>query len=420
MKKVLIITYYWPPSGGSGVQRWLKTSKYLPENGWTPIIYTPQNPDFDIKDDSLASDIHLDAIILRRPILEPYALARLFSKGKKVNAGLITTSKEQSLSSKLMNWVRGNIFIPDPRVWWVKPSIKYLSKYIKENQVDAIVTTGPPHSMHLIGLGLKKKFDIPWISDFRDPWSKLDFLDAFRLSPRALKKYEALEKEVLRNSDWIMFTSFSMPELFFDVDKSKVYIMTNGYDDSDFIDSNETTSRQSNIVVYHAGLLNEIRYPENLFNALELIQNEGEIEIQIHLVGNVDAQIKNKIQSKPALDKITIIEGYKPHQEVLQDYQKASHLLLLINDTHNSKVNIPGKLFEYLASNKTIIGIGKLDDDAITILDKFGHPHFQYDEEISLDSLKESLIRNTLVKDSRAYSRRVITKIFVHELLNNL
>ena len=170
MKKVLIITYYWPPAGGSGVQRWLKFSKYLPENGWKPYIFTPDSPSFQIKDEDLFSDIHIETEVWKTPIWEPYSLKdKLFGKSESSNAGVI--QNKYSIKNKIMNWVRGNIFIPDPKVFWVRPSIKLLSKKIKEEGITHVVSTGPPHSMQLIALGLKKQNpDLKWVADFRDPW----------------------------------------------------------------------------------------------------------------------------------------------------------------------------------------------------------------------------------------------------------
>ncbi|MBT5354180.1 MAG: glycosyl transferase family 1, partial [Flavobacteriales bacterium] len=172
-KKVLIITYYWPPAGGSGVQRWLKFSKYLPENGWKPYVFTPDSPSFEIKDEDLLSDIHSQTEVWKTPIWEPYKIKdKLLGKSKSSNTGII--QDKTSTKNKMLNWIRGNIFVPDPKVFWVKPSIKLLTEKIKKEGITHIISTGPPHSMHLIALGLKKKnVDLKWVADFRDPWSEL-------------------------------------------------------------------------------------------------------------------------------------------------------------------------------------------------------------------------------------------------------
>ena len=154
-KRLLIITYYWPPYAGGGVQRWLKFAKYLPEYNWTPIIYTPENPSYSLQDQSLLEDVSEKLEVIKRPIWEPYDLANIFkNKNSKESLNTGQTNKS-SKSKKVLNWIRGNFFIPDPRKFWVKPSIAFLGKYLEANPVDAVITTGPPHSMHLIGLGLK-------------------------------------------------------------------------------------------------------------------------------------------------------------------------------------------------------------------------------------------------------------------------
>ena len=179
MRRVLIITYYWPPSGGSGVQRWLKMSKYLPENGWQPVIYTADDAEYPVEDKSLEKDVAPETEVIRRPIVEPYSFYKKFlgiKKGEKVKAGFINEgAKKTGWKESLSVWLRGNLFIPDARCWWIKPSVRYLKKYLKEHPVDAMISTGPPHSMHLIARALHKKFNIPWVADFRDPWTDIDF-----------------------------------------------------------------------------------------------------------------------------------------------------------------------------------------------------------------------------------------------------
>jgi len=210
MKQVLIITYYWPPTGGGGVQRWLKFAKYLPEFGWKPVIYTPENPDFEIKDDSLLKDVDSVTVVLKQPIWEPFGLYRkLLGKTATQKQGVIEPSGS-SLLSRFSLWVRANLMIPDPRKFWIKPSINYLVKYLKKNPVDIIITTGPPHSMHMIGLGIKKKLDIPWIADFRDPWSDWDVLDLLKISNTARRKHKTLEHQVFKHADKVLTVSWRL------------------------------------------------------------------------------------------------------------------------------------------------------------------------------------------------------------------
>ena len=176
-KKLLIITYYWPPAGGPGVQRWLKFVNYLPEFNIQQIVYIPENPTYPIIDKGLESEVSEKAIILKNKITEPYGFASFFGKNKtkKISSGIIPNQRKQSFLEKILLWVRGNLFIPDARFLWVKPSVKYLKKYIEENNIDTIVTSGPPHSLHLIGLQLKKDLNKTWFADSRDPCTTIGY-----------------------------------------------------------------------------------------------------------------------------------------------------------------------------------------------------------------------------------------------------
>ena len=208
MKKVLIITYYWAPAGGPGVQRWLKFVKYLRDFGIEPIIYTPQNPTYPMVDAHIADDLPQDLTLLQTKIWEPYSIASLFSKEKtkKISAGIIPT-KKLSWVDKCLLWVRGNLFIPDARVFWVRPSVKYLSDYITAQGIDTIITTAPPHSVHLIGLHLKEKFpSLRWIADFRDPWTNIGYHSQLRLTKKSAEKHLTLERKVLQTADTIIVT----------------------------------------------------------------------------------------------------------------------------------------------------------------------------------------------------------------------
>ncbi len=418
-KRILIITYYWPPSAGSGVQRWLKFAKYLPQYGWTPVIYTPENPDFNLLDESLLSDIPVEAEIIKQSIWEPYAIAKLFSKDKKLNTGIVGDGPNMSKKKKFMNWVRGNFFIPDPRVFWVKPSIKYLKKYLQDNPVDAIVTTGPPHSMHLIGLGLKKSMDIKWFVDIRDPWSKLDFLDTFYVSKRNRKKYEALESEVLNACDGVIATSYSMPSMLQPFDIEKFNCVTNGFDKQDFSSELVVKSEpRKSIKIYHAGLLNQVRDPVHLWKALSDCSISKPIEI--HLVGNIDAGISTRLTKDINLGKNCMIEPYKSHKEVIEDYSTADILLLLVNDSFNAKVNIPGKLFEYIAIGTPILMIGDPFSDAAKIVKDLGNGLvFGYQDNIDAGVLTTFMAKAKQVKDmsdKEKHSRSFLTKKLIHIL----
>ena len=247
MKKVLIITYYWPPSGGSGVQRWAKFSKYLPQNGWQPVVYTPENPELTAVDRTLENDIPEDAVILKRPIFEPYGIYRkLAGKGSGENVRRKESparqasevnpinAQKKSLGQKISLWIRGNFFIPDPRCFWIRPSVKFLKKYLAEHPVDVIVGTGPPHSMHLIAKKVAAATSTPWVADFRDPWTKMFYFKHLELSAPARRRHERLEKGVLDAADTVVAVSPLVQEDFRKMTSTPVELITNGYDEDDF------------------------------------------------------------------------------------------------------------------------------------------------------------------------------------------
>ena len=240
MKKVLIITYYWPPAGGPGVQRWLKFVKYLPDFGIEPIVYCPDNPNYPIKDTSLLAEVSSKLSVLKAPIREPYKWAQLFSKSKTTNLskGLISNQNKQSILEKLLLFIRGNFFIPDARISWVRPSVSFLSDYIITHQIDTIITSGPPHSVHLIGLQLKQKHSLKWMADFRDPWTQIGYHKKLKLTSFAQKKHKKLEAAVLQTADELLVTSLKTKIIFSELTATPISVLTNGYD---FEITNDTT-----------------------------------------------------------------------------------------------------------------------------------------------------------------------------------
>ena len=423
MKKVLIITYYWPPAGGSGVQRWLKFTKYLPKYDWKPIVYTPGNPYFEVKDEALCKDIPIEAEIWKTPVWEPYALKdKLFGKeGKSQSAGVISNNK--SLKNRLLNWVRGNFFIPDPKLYWVKPSIKVLLKKIREEGIEHIITTGPPHSMHLIGLGLKKLLpNLKWIADFRDPWSKLDLLDEFHLSNSSRKKHQDLEKQVLQNADVTLTVSETWVKDLKRLGANRVELITNGYDTVDF---NSKLKKNDKFIIGHYGLLNHLRNAKNLWKALNsLCEENTELhdKLEIHLSGNIDAEVILEIESHPFLTTKVKQLGYLSHVEVLSEYNEASVLLLLLFNSKSGIGNYPGKIFEYFAAKRPILAFGPEDSDVKKLIEKTkAGMYFSYDEtKLKDDILDFFKNKNQFNFENReSFSREKLTKN-LSELLNNI
>lgn len=370
MKRVLIITYYWPPSGGAGVQRWLKFSKYLPGFGWQPVVYTVENGELPSEDNSLLKDIPEDAEILKQPIWEPYNVYKKFvgrKKEDKINAGFINENKKNGVADKIAVWIRGNLFIPDARKYWVKPSVKYLLEYIQNHPVDAIVSTGPPHSMHLIAMELKRKTGLKWIADFRDPWTNIDFYKDLKLTYFADKKHKNLEKAVLKNADEVIAIGKTLGKELHELGAKRVHVITNGFDTEKNNESNVKLDHK--ISIAHIGSMTKTRNPENLWKAIkELIEEDNSLKdkLEIKLVGKVDIDVINSIERyglKQLLKKI----DYLPHDEVVLEQKKTHILLLVINNTPNSKGILTGKVFEYMASGRPVLAIGPRDGDVAEV-----------------------------------------------------
>lgn len=371
MRKVLIITYYWPPSGGAGVQRWLKFAKYLRTFGWEPVIFTPENPEYPALDESLAKDIPMDIEVVKIPIWEPYHYYKKLigaAKDERINAGFLSEKKRPGLAERFSIWLRGNFFIPDARKFWIKPSVKFLTQYLKSHPVDAIVSTGPPHSMHMIALGVKRNTDIPWLADFRDPWTNIDFYHELMLCKLADKKHHRQELSVLKEADEIVVISRSMKSDFLKIHDRNYTVITNGFDAEDMADVEVDLDKKFSIA--HIGTMVKTRNPQALWEALNSLVRDipgFAKKLEIKLVGSVDFSVMDSI-AKAGLERFVNRIAYLPHDEVIQIQQQAQVLLLLINETPNAKVILPGKFFEYMAAKRPILCIGPLDGDAAQVI----------------------------------------------------
>ena len=415
-KRLLIISYYWPPTGGSGVQRWVKFSKYLPEHGWQPVIYTPENPERLAYDESLLADIPECAEVIRRRIVEPYGLYRkLFGRsGGEVNP---LNSSGKSLKSKLSRVLRGNLFIPDPRVSWVRCSVRFLKKYLREHPVDAVVTTGPPQSMHLIGRGLKRSLGLPWIADFRDPWTRMFYYKHLCLSKFADRKHHRLEQGVLDEADLVLAVSPPVRDDFQAQTRTPVHLITNGYDEDDFPVREPGSRKDGKFRIVHTGLFAADGNPLKLWDALARRCREDEDfaqRLEIRLAGKTDAPVLEAIRER-GLGAQLVDLGYLPHSRVVQEQQEADLLILpLRHEPEYAKV-LPGKIFEYIASGRPVLGIGQEDGAAAAILRDSGAGRmYDWDRE---DKFLEFMdMDHEAVEGAARYSRKALTRQLVEEL----
>jgi len=365
-KKVLIITYYWPPSGGSGVQRWLKFTKYLRRFDWEPVIYTPENPEAPAEDKSLLKDIPENATVLKTPIWEPYSFYKKFTgqeKESKIGTAFLSEESKPKLAEKLSIWVRGNFFIPDARKSWIKPSVRYLVPYLKDHPVDAIVTTGPPHSMHLIGMKLRDKLDIPWLADFRDPWTEIDFYQDLMLTKRADRKHHKLEAAVLKKADRVIVVSPTMKRNMERIRGRTVDLLTNGYDAEDYAE--QKIPRDEKFSISYIGNFVKTQNPPFFWEVLaDLVQNEPGFkdDLEIQLIGKTDYNVQESIRENGLISFISE-SNYVPHAEVTKYQRKAQVLLLILKKVPMASHFLPGKLFEYLAARRPILCIGPPESD---------------------------------------------------------
>ena len=398
-KRILIITYYWPPSGGPGVQRWLKFVKYLPEFGWKPTIFIPENPSYPIIDETLEKEVSKDLEIIKTKIWEPYQIAEFFGKdNKKFKAGQFDVGKNQSWKSKLSIWVRGNFFIPDARVFWVKPSVEFLKKYLKENHFDAFVTTGPPHSLHLIGLELEKEFpNLKWFADFRDPWTEISYYKHLKLTKSSDKKHRNLEAQVFKTADITLATSFTDAENFRKKGANS-FCITNGFDEDASTPLSMTTQNpqtlkpsnaQTKFTLSYIGVLEQLRNPEILWKVLgELIKENKNFkdDFELKFVGRIDDKILEKIENSELKNSVKNL-GYLSHSAANAEMRNSDLLLITNFPNETSKGIIPGKIFEYLQTGNQILSFGPKDGDVKKILEETNAgKHFSYDDSEPLKS----------------------------------
>jgi glycosyltransferase involved in cell wall biosynthesis len=359
--KVLIITYYWPPAGGSGVQRWLKFVKYLRDFNIEPIVFTADDPEYAIKDESLFEEIPRELEVLKQKIWEPN---KLMGKGKRTSAGFL--SPRPTFFGQIAHYIRANYFIPDARKYWIKPSIIFLKAYLKNSDVDIIITTGPPHSLHLIGLELKRILPIKWIADFRDPWTEIDYFHQLPLTKKSLAKHKELEEEVIQNADAVLVVGDTMRSKM-EVLNKNIHVITNGFDGEISKFQNDLDKK---FTITHIGMMNADRNPKMLWKVLkDLMLNDPDFEanFQLRLVGKISPAILKDIQFYDLENYVSIVD-YLPHKEVLEVQKSSQVLLLVVNNVPSAKGIITGKIFEYLQAKRPILVIGPKNGDLAKII----------------------------------------------------
>lgn len=403
--------------------RWLKFARYFRNFGWEPVIYTPENPEMPAEDPTLLEQVPGGMKVIKRPVWEPYALYKRFTgqqQDRKINTGFLSEDESSGFTERLSVWVRGNFFIPDARKHWIRPSVHFLRKYLAEHPVDAVVSTGPPHSMHLIAKGLKKSLGLPWIADFRDPWTNIDFYDKLKLTAMADRKHRKLEMQVLQEADAVVTVSWQWAEGFSRMAGREIQVVTNGFDESDFLSAPDTVPSPDRFSLVHIGSMNADRNPETLWKVLaRLTAEDQELQdsLEIKLIGSTDISVRKSLE-KSGLLRFCQLEPFLPHGDVLLHTMQSQLLLLPLNDTPNVGGIIPGKLYEYLASRRPILCIGPEGGDCARIIREtksgstVGFGDEEATEKIVLQYFDEFRKKRQLAgnaSDITAYSRKVLT-----------
>lgn len=373
MKKVLIISYNWPPAGGIGVLRNLKFVKYLRNYGWEPIVFAPKDANYPYFDEANFNDIPNGIEVIKFPILEPFGLFKILSNRRNTPLNnIVHVRDKKSVLDDLAIRIRGNFFIPDARSLWIKPSVKYLVKYLKANPVDAILTDGPPHTNTVIGTRVSIQTGIPYLADFQDPWTQVDYYQLFKIGKRADRTHKKLEQETFAVAKKITIASPTWKNDIEKIGAKNVDVIYYGYDEDDF--KNLQAEPDRFFTLTHAGLLGFDRNPENLFQAMATLNEEipgFKENVRIKLIGQTDLSVMKTIREF-GLDDQIIQTGTIPRKQVLQELVNSWALLLPLNKAANVGGRMPGKFYEYIRSERPILSFGPQGTDIDRIIQEYG------------------------------------------------
>ena len=405
LKNILVISYYWPPSGGPGVQRVLKFSKYLKKLGWEPIVLTAKDGDFPVKDHSLNDD----AKTTQAYFVKSISLHKLYSwiAGKKTTPTYqLSSSSEDSIIVKFIRWIRNNLIVPDGRIGWYPNAVKKGSDIIKQNNIRVIFSSAPPYTVHLIARTLSKKHGVPWVADFRDPWTDrfYNYENKRLWLTKLIDSY--LERKVINDATALTTVSKTISEYY----KKTFNVIHNGYDEEDFSLVNKTEN--NNVVISYIGTMTKSQNPLMFFESIYEL-NLKEKKYQIDLIGNIHPDIKYYIEAKK-YDNFIKTKPYIPHKDAIKKMCESDFLLLVIPNTEKNKGIITGKLFEYIRSMRKIIMIGPPTSDAAKIIAQTNSGRcFDYSEK---NKIKQTLLKTNLPSSNnyQQYSRENLTKILSH------
>jgi hypothetical protein len=414
MKTVLILTYYWPPAGGPGVQRVLKFAKYLPQFGWRPVILTVANGEYPAIDESLLGDVASDLAVYKTPSMEPFSLYRKFTglkKDKKISTFVLTEDSQAGFTKRLAAFIRGNLFIPDARFGWKPFAMREGLRLIKDENVQAIFSTAPPMSVHLIARALAKKSGLPWAADFRDPWTDVFYYHNLKRTKTAANMDAWFEHMVLKSADAVITVSENIKALLNSKVENSYHVVSNGFDKDDF--NTPPLAEDGNIHIVHAGHLAVNQNPTGLWAALKKLIDEGKDlrqKLRIEFYGSIHSLVHKSIIDC-GLESYAVFHSYIPHDELVAVMKRAALLFFVVPETSYAKGIPTSKLFDYMGAGRPILGIGPVDGEAAAILQ-------QSNTGVMLDWLDEERIQAVVSKMlSEHYSNETAVEIFTRKRL---
>lgn len=372
-EKILYITYYWPPSGGAGVQRSLKTVKYLKHFGIEPVVLTvdDKKASYPVRDESLLKETDINVEVIRTSSFEPLNILSAVAGKDKVPYGGFAGLSKETMFQKTLRWIRGNLFIPDARKGWVKYAVVEAEKLILKYNIKTILISSPPHSSQLIGLKLKAKYpSLNWIADLRDPWTDIYYYNDLLHTKYAAATDQRYERKVLENCSDVIVVSREIRDMFrskVPLTKAGFHIIPNGFDPADFNSGMGTSTDQ--FIITYTGTIAESYKPQMFFNALKKLSDAYPGKIKFVFVGKDTPSVRNSIHQN-SLENISEFIPHVSHEKALEYMMQSSVLLLIIPDVPNSKGILTGKLFEYLGASRPVIGIGPEDGEAAEILNE--------------------------------------------------
>lgn len=365
--RVLIVTYYWPPSGGAGVQRYLKFAKYLPHYDIEPVILTVENPTYPIQDPTLKEDIPDNIQVFKSKTIEPFRFYAGLS-GKKAEDIKPTVELEGgNLVSRLGSWFRANLFVPDARSGWLLTARKKAEKLVRSLNISVVITTGPPHSVHFIGKYVQERTGIQWLADFRDPWTGIYYNQVLPRTTLVEHFDKKLETSILKKADQVIVVSHSQAEQFREIEERAYHVITNGFDPEDFKNSGSTPRQPPPFIIRHIGTLGEAAVPETFLNVIKKISTR--LDVRVEFIGNVHNKL-HELVDKLELEDTVFFSDYLPHREAIEKMCSSHILLLLVPEVKQNEHHIPGKLFEYLGSGRPILLLGPDSGDAHRIIEE--------------------------------------------------